>query len=195
MATAAGLLAAHLWITRRKLDVTEYHRMAAVGILHEDDRVELIEGELVEMAPIGPPYASTVNTLNELLVAAVGQRGIVSVRNPVRLNDHSEPEPDFAVLRRRDHRYRARPPGPDDVLLLVEVADSSLRYDRSIKLPLYARHGIPEVWIVDVEHSLVEVYREPVGDGYAAVSWEGPGAVLKPALLPGVAVPVTDVLG
>lgn len=195
MATAAGLLAAHPWITRRKLDVAEYHRMAEAGILGPEDRVELIEGELVETAPIGAPHASTVNTLNELLVAAVGQRGIVSVQNPVRLDDHSEPEPDFAVLHRRDHRYRARPPGPDDVLLLVEVADSSLRYDRNAKLPLYAGHGIPEVWIVDVEHRLIEVHRDPTADGYATISRAGPGAVLEPALMQGVVVSVADVLG
>jgi Uma2 family endonuclease len=195
MATAAGLLAAHPWITRRKLDVAEYHRMAAAGILHEDDRVELIEGELVEMAPIGSPHSGTVNSLTRLLVRAAGDRAVVSVQNPVRLGDHSEPEPDFTLLRPRVDDYRLRTPVAADVLLLIEVADSSLRYDRTVKLPLYARHGIPEVWIVDVEHRSIEVHREPAGDGYATVSREGPGAVLEPVLLPGVVVPAADVLG
>ena len=195
MATAAGLLAAHPWITRRKLDVAEYHRMAVAGILHEDDRVELIEGELVEMAPIGSPHSGTVNSLNRLLVRAAGDRAVVSVQNPVRLGDHSEPEPDFTLLRPRTDDYRLRTPEAADVLLLIEVADSSLRYDRTVKLPLYARHGVAEVWIVDLERRTVEVYREPAGDSYGAVSREEAGAVLEPALLPGVAIPVADVLG
>jgi Uma2 family endonuclease len=192
--TEASLLD-HPWITRRKLDVDEYHRMGEAGILHEDDRVELIEGELVEMAPIGTGHASTVNTLAELLFAAVGQRGIVSVQNPVRLDRYSEPQPDFAVLRRHDHRYRDRPPGPGDVLLLVEVAHSSLRYDRAVKLPLYARHGVPEVWIVDLERREVEVCRDPADGRYATVSRAGPDASLEPALLPGVVLSVSGILG
>jgi Uma2 family endonuclease len=181
-------------VTRRKLDVDEYHRMGEVGILREDDRVELIEGDLVEMAPIGDPHASTVNTLTELLVAAVGRRGIVAVQNPIRLDRYSEPQPDFAVLRRHDHRYRARKPGPDDVLLLVEVADSSLRYDRSVKLPLYAKHGIPEVWIVNLGKNLVEVCRDPGSDGYDSITDAAPGTLLEPALLPGVILDVADIL-
>jgi Uma2 family endonuclease len=195
MATAAGLLAAHPWITRRKLDVAEYHRMAVAGILHEDDRVELIEGELVEMAPIGSPHSGTVNSLTRLLVRVAGDRAVVSVQNPIRLGDHSEPEPDFTLLRPRVDDYRLRTPVAADVLLLIEVADSSLRYDRTVKLPLYARHGVAEVWIVDLERRTVEVYREPAGDSYGAVSREEAGAVLEPALLPGVAIPVADVLG
>jgi Uma2 family endonuclease len=191
---AEASLLDHPWITRRKLDVAEYHRMGEAGILHEDDRVELIEGELVALAPIGSPHASTVNTLTELLVAAVGQRGIVAVQNPVRLDRHTEPQPDFAVLRRHDHRYRAMNPGPEDVLLLVEVADSSLRYDRKVKLPLYAEHGVPEVWIVDLEQREIEVWRDPA-DGRYGTSWRaGPDASLEPALLPGVVLRAADIL-
>jgi Uma2 family endonuclease len=183
-------------ITRRKLDVDEYHRMGEAGILHEDDRVELIEGDLVEMAPIGSPHASTVNTLAELLGAALGRRAIVAPQNPIRLDDRSEPQPDLAVLRRHEHRYYGRLPGPDDVLLIVEVADSSLRHDRDAKLPLYAKHGIPEVWIVNLVDKLVEVCRDPRPDGcYGTVAPVGRGGALEPALLPGAVINVDDILG
>lgn len=192
---AATALLDHPWLTRRKLDVAEYHRMGEAGILHEDDRVELIEGELIEMAPIGSPHSGTVLGLVHLLVAAVGDRARVNVQNPVRLNDHSEPQPDFLVLKPRADNYRDSHPTPVDVFLLVEVADSSLRYDRLVKLPLYARHGIPEVWVVDVEHGVVEVHRDPAGDGYTMVSREVAGASLSPHLLPGVVLRVADILG
>jgi Uma2 family endonuclease len=184
----------HPWITRRKLDVAEYHRMGEAGILHEDDRVELIEGELVQMAPIGSLHAGTVNALAHLLITAVGQRAVVAVQNPVRLDRHAEPQPDFAVLRPRDDLYRSRTPEPADVLLLVEVADSSLRYDRTVKLPLYAGHGVPEVWIVDLEQREIEVWRDPA-DGRYGTSWRaGPDASLEPALLPGVVLRAADIL-
>ena len=131
---------------RRRFTVYEYHRMGEAGILHEDDRVELIEGELVEMTAIGTRHFACVNRLNRLLVGALGDEAIVSVQNPVRLNEYNEPQPDLAVIRPRD--YRLSLPGPGDVLLLVEVSDTTLAYDRSVKLPLYARAGIGVVWIV-----------------------------------------------
>ena len=184
----------HPWLTRRKLDVAEYHRMGEAGILHEDDRVELIEGELIEMTPIGEPHVGTVNRLNRLLVVAAGTRAVVAVQNPVRLDGHSEPQPDFALLRPRADDYFGAKATPADVLLLMEVADASLRYDRAVKLPLYARHGIPEAWGVDLEHGLVEVHRQPAGDGYATSSRETAGASVEPALLPGVVLRVADVL-
>jgi Uma2 family endonuclease len=190
----AGLLD-HPWITRRKLDVDEYHRLAEAGILGEDDRVELIEGELIQMSPIGSPHAGTVNALTQLLVTAVGGRAIVAVQNPVRLDDRSEPQPDFALLRPRADHYRGATPTPADVLLLVEVADTSGRYDRAVKLPLYARHAIPEVWIVDVESRAIEVHREPEGQSYQKVSRPGRDDMLSPALLPEVRLTVASILG
>jgi Uma2 family endonuclease len=185
----------HPWVTRRKLDVGEYHRMAEAGILGEDDRVELIEGELVAMAPIGSGHAGTVNALTQLLVTAVAGRAIVAVQNPVRLGGYSEPQPDFALLKPRPDAYRSATPTPEDVLLLIEVADTSGRYDRRVKLPLYARHGIPEAWIVDLEERLVEVCREPGADGYAGITSVRPGSMLEPALLPGLSLSVADILG
>lgn len=190
-----GLLGRNPWVARRPLTVDEYHRMGEAGILSESDRVELVEGELVAMSPVGSPHAGTVNALTRFLVGAVGDRGVVSVQNPVRLNDRTEPEPDFAVLRPCADDYRSATPGPEDVLLLVEVADTSLGYDRAVKAPLYASHGIPELWIVDLAAQEVEVHRSPEGGRYAALVRVGPGGALEPALLPGVSIPAAAVFG
>jgi Uma2 family endonuclease len=185
----------HPWIVRRKLDVHEYHRMAAAGILHEDDRVELIEGELVAMAPIGPDHAGRANRLNRLLVLGAGREAVVAVGNPVRLDRYSEPQPDFALLRPRADDYTGAVATPADVLLLIEVAASSLRFDREVKARLYAGRGIAEYWIVDLIGGVVERYRDPGAEGYRQVDRHGPGAKLAPAALPGLVVDVGEVLG
>ena len=189
------LLTRNPWVARRPLTVAEYHRMGEVGILTERDRVELIEGELVAMAPIGSQHSGTVNSLTRRLVLAVGDRGVVAVQNPVQLDDLTEPEPDFAVLKPRPDDYRLATPRADEVLLIVEVADSSLAYDRTVKRSLYARHGIPEFWIVNLPAGEVEVCRTPSGDAYASVLRVGRAGVLEPALLPGVTIPVAVLLG
>ncbi|HET7882582.1 MAG TPA: Uma2 family endonuclease [Acetobacteraceae bacterium] len=190
-----GLLTRAPWVTRRALTVTDYHRMGEAGILKQQDRVELIEGELIAMSPIGSGHSGTVNALNRLLILAVGDRGVVAVQNPVQLDVLSEPQPDFAVLKPRDDYYRAATPRPEDVLLLVEVAESSLAYDRAVKRALYARHNIPEYWIVNLDADRVEVHRAPAGDRYASVSHLGRGGTLEPMLLPGATVAVAALLG
>jgi Uma2 family endonuclease len=162
--------------------------MGEVGILGERDRVELIEGELVAMSPIGSYHQGTVNRLNHSLVRATGERAVVSVQGPVRLDDLTEPEPDFALLMPRPDFYRDAHPGPSDVLLLIEVADTSLNYDRAVKRALYARHGIAEIWIIDLNAGEVEVCRQPGSDGYAAVTRVGRDGVLEPEMLPGVRI-------
>jgi Uma2 family endonuclease len=170
--------------------------MTEAGILLEDDPVELIEGERIAKPAIDLPHIGTVMALTHLLVVATIGRAMVSVRSPVRLNRYNEPEPDIALLCPRADRYQAgEPPSPADILLLIEVASTSLAYDRRIKLPLYARHGVPEVWIVDLDALAIDVHRGPVGDGYAACSTEGAGRVLEISLLPGVRVSVSDVFG
>jgi Uma2 family endonuclease len=176
----------HLWT------VEEYHRMGEVGLLDADTRVELIEGEIVEMAPIGDAHAATSNRLNRLLVLAVGERGIVAVGNPVRLTQRSEPQPDFSVLRPRAD-YQTKGPRPEDVLLAVEVSDTTLRRDRRVKLALYARAGIPEFWIVNLEVREVEVYRSPAGDTYASVERKGPGDVVTMEALPSVTIAISQI--
>jgi Uma2 family endonuclease len=168
--------------------------MADAGILTEDDRVELIEGEIVQMAAIGSRHAACVNRLNRMLVQQAGETAVVHVQNPVRLSDLTEPQPDLAVLRAREDFYAARHPVPADTLLVIEVSHTTLGYDREIKIPLYALAGIPEVWIVDVEGELVEVYREPSGHQYAVQENARRGAVLRPLLVPGIALPVENIL-
>jgi Uma2 family endonuclease len=187
-----GLLSRYPAAPRRLLTVDEYHRMGEAGILTEDDRVELIEGELVAMAPIGSEHIAATNSLNRLLVLAVGDHGIVSVGNPVRLNRHSEPQPEFSILTPRDD-YKKTLPRPEDAMLAVEVANTSLDYDRKVKLALYARSGIPEVWIVNLSASEVEVYRSPVGDNYTVVARAGLSATLTIAALPDVSIPVARI--
>ena len=154
--------------TRHKLDVHDYDRMILVGILGKQDRVELIRGEIMDMAPIGQNHEGAVNALTQALVLACQGKAIVSVQNSIRLDRWSVPQPDFAVFRyRADFYLEGTRPTPADTLLLVEVADSSLRYDRKMKLPLYAGAGIPEYWIVDLQGRVVDAYQRPDGGGYA----------------------------
>ncbi|GIX47749.1 MAG: hypothetical protein KatS3mg131_1960 [Candidatus Tectimicrobiota bacterium] len=147
------------------------------------------------MAPIGSRHAGHVNRLNRLLSRLVGERAIVSAQNPVRLGEHSEPQPDVALLRPRPDFYAAEHPGPEDVLLVVEVAETSLEDDRAVKVPLYARFGIPEVWLVDLAAGHMEVYRHPSPQGSQAVRILGQGERLAPQALPAVPLPVAGVLG
>ncbi len=171
-------------LTRHKLTVHDYHRMGEAGIFHEDDRVELIDGEIIDMAPIGSDHAGFINRLTRRFVMRLGDRAVLGVQNPVRLGDYSEPQPDFSVLKPRADDYISSIPVAADVLLLIEVANSSLGYDRKIKLPLYARHGIPEVWILNVPQRLIEAHRAPGPDGYATVSIHGTDSAPAPVMLP-----------
>lgn len=189
-----GMAADQALVSRRLFTVAEYHRMGEVGIFQEDDRIELIEGEIVQMPAVGSPHVSAVMLLTQLLSQAVGKQAMVSVQNPIRLGDGSEPQPDLALPKPRVDRYRPAIPHADDVLLVIEVSDTTLRYDREVKRPLYARYSIPEMWIVDVTASKVEVCRGPKPDGYASVESVGRDDVLTIAALPGVTIAVRDFL-
>ncbi len=182
-------------ITRRRFTVDEYHRMVEAGILQADDRVELIRGEIVHMSPIGPPHAGCVAALIALFVRRLGERAVVWPQNPVAIFPDSEPQPDVVLLRYRPDYYRNAHPEPGAVLLLVEVADSSLPYDRRVKLPLYADSGIPEVWIVDVEGSAIEVFRGPEAGGYRDFRRIGRGQRIAPHAFPDVTLTIADILG
>ena len=186
---------AALVLTRHKLTVDDYHRMAEAGILGEDDRVELIDGEIIDMAPIGSGHGSSVMRRTQAIVLAALGRATVSVQNSVRLDRASEPQPDFAILRPRADFYASALPGPADVLLLIEVADSSLRFDRVVKLPLYARAGIPEVWIVDLQRSVLTAHRAPVAGHYTEVTTHGPGDRLSLAEAPEISLQMDQVFG
>jgi Uma2 family endonuclease len=178
--------------TRRRFSVADYHRMGETGILPPDARVELIEGEVLEMAPIGPPHAGIVNRLTRMLVRGAGDAALVSAGNPVVLDHWSEPQPDLALLRPGADSL-SRLPRTDDVLLLVEVSDSTLRFDRAVKLPLYARRGVCEVWIVDVRERRVEVHRGLRDGEYHDSSTHGPDEVIAPVALPSLTVALREV--
>ena len=180
-------------VTRRRFTVHEYHKMAEAGILHENDRTELIDGEIVEMSPIGGRHALCVSLLNRLLVRSVGERALVSPQNPVRLDELHEPQPDLTVI--RDRAYGRSLPTPEDTLLLIEVSDTTLAYDRNVKLPIYARAGIPEVWIVDVNGNRLERHTDPSGDLYRRVELVRSGEALASTTFPDLTFAVDDVLG
>ena len=148
---------------RHSLTVEDYYRMAEVGILGPDDRVELIEGEIIDMPPPGELHAGTVSQLDHLLQRAVGDRAIVFVQNPAVLGRYSAPQPDLALLRPRPDFYKSALPRSGDILLIIEVADTSLRYDRDVKVGLYARHTIPELWLIDVRGKRLTRYRDRGG--------------------------------
>jgi Uma2 family endonuclease len=187
MATTADDLMKH-----HRFTVDEYRRMGETGIFHEDDRVELIEGEIVEMSPIGSPHAGTTTRLQTLLIRVVGERAIVSSQNPVILGKFSEPQPDIVLLRPREDFYTRSHPTPGDVLLLIEVAESSLRYDREVKLPLYARHGIPEVWLVDLQNRRLDRFKRPEGNGYRTTETADTGHPIPLPWLTDLAVDLRD---
>jgi Uma2 family endonuclease len=178
---------------RRLFTRLEYHRMAEVGILKPTDRVELIRGEIIEMSPIGRRHAAFVNNLTELLVTRLTGRATVSVQNPVVLADDTEPQPDLAILRRRPVPYKESEPATEDVLLLIEVAESSLAYDRSTKLRLYAEAGIPEYWVVDTAAESVEVYRAPGVGGYQDAGRVTGAMTVTPLAFPDIALSLVEI--
>jgi Uma2 family endonuclease len=181
-------------VLKRRFTVEEYYQMAQAGILTEDDRVELIEGEIVEMTPISSKHAACVNRLNRLFSNQVGRQGIVSVQNPIRLSEHSEPEPDLALLRPRPDFYADKHPEPGHVLLVVEVAETSQEYDRGVKMPLYAEAGLPEAWLVDLEAEIVESYCKSSAQGYKEVRKYQRGERLVSQAAPELELSVDEVL-
>lgn len=180
-------------VEQRTFSVADYHRMADVGILTEDDRVELIAGRIIVMSPIGSRHAACVKRLNAYLSQLVGDDTLVSVQDPIQLDNHSEPEPDVALLRHRDDFYANSHPTPEDILLVIEVADTSEAYDREEKIPLYARSKLPEVWLVSLSKSRVEVYTEPVGTMYRHVRYALGGDTLIVQHMPMVQLAVDDI--
>jgi len=171
-------------IQKRLFSADEYHKMAFTGILSEDDRVELIEGEIVQMSPIGRRHAACVDRLTQLFVRRLGDSAIVRVQNPVSLSCHSEPEPDVTLLRPRADFYASGHPGPDDILLIVEVAETSAQFDREVKIPLYANAGIREVWLIDLSDGAIRVHRSPIASGYERVQTISSGSLPAPLSFP-----------
>jgi len=181
-------------VTTRRFNVEEYHRMAEAGVLHPAERVELIEGEIVQMAAIGSRHAECVDRLTRILVRGIEDRGTVRVQNPVRLSDHSEPEPDIALVRTRPEGYADRHPGPRDTLLVIEVADATLALDRKVKVPLYAQAGIAECWIVDLEADVIDVHRTPHDRAYTQAKRHHRGEVIRPGPAADLRLAVDEIL-
>lgn len=179
--------------TRRRFTVEEYCAMADAGILAENERVELLDGEIFVMPPIGPPHEDGTTRLSRDLILRLGDRAWVRVQNSVRLNDYGLPEPDIAVVRFRDDYHRNRPT-PADVLLVIEVADSSLRRDRELKLPHYAVAGIPEVWIANVPARQVEAFHDPVDGIYQSSRIVSADGQISPIAFPDVVLTVGEFL-
>lgn len=184
-----------LTVLRHQFTVHEYARMRETGILTEDSRVELLDGEIYVMSPIGPIHVGLVNKLNHLLMQRIGDAGIISIQNPIQLNDHSEPQPDIAILSPRDDFYTNALATPDDVLLIIEIADSSLDYDREEKLPRYARAHIPEVWIIDANKSVVEQYTLPIQGEYTQLYKALLGSRLTATQLPQITMTTHQLFG
>ena len=177
-----------------RFTVDDYYAMAEAGILTHDERVELINGEIIEMSPIGKRHRSSVYALGHLISLQVGDRAIVGVQNAVHLDNCREFQPDVTILRSSEDFYLSNPPGPADVLLLIEVSDSSLSYDRDVKLSLYAGAGIPEIWIVNIPDGVVEVYTDPSAGEYRTRRTFSAGDSVSPSSFPDISLPVSRIV-
>lgn len=182
-------------LAKRWITADEYERMGEAGIFPRDARLELIEGEIFEMSPIESPHAACVKFLGGLLNRIFGGTLIVSIQDPIRLDDFSEPQPDVALLRRRDDFYRGAHPTPADVLLVIEVADTTVVTDRTVKVPIYARAGVAEVWLVNIPDGQVEVYSDPSEDSYLRADIFGRDSEARSHTVEGLAVNAEELLG
>lgn len=180
-------------VPRHRLTRRDYYRLAEAGILGEDDRVELLEGQLVDMSAIGPRHALAVDALNELLVMAAAGRAAVRVQNPIVLDDNSEPQPDFTLVRRPWDGYPHEHPRPSDIYLLIEVADSSLEFELGAKLELYASAGIREFWVADLTSNRLLVHRRPRDGRYASVAVVDMSGTVQVEALPDVTISVAQI--
>ena len=178
-----------------KFTVGQYHLMIEAGVFPPEYRAELIEGEIIEMSPIGPRHASCVGRLTQMLALLLQRQAIVWVQNPLQLDDLSEPEPDICVLRPRADFYAESLPTPADALLVIEVSEATLDYDRTKKLPLYARAGVPEVWIVNLTDGRIETHAEPAGGAYRLAGVANRGEELRSRGVADLSLDVSAVLG
>jgi Uma2 family endonuclease len=184
-----------LALERKLFTTAEYHRMIEAGILHEDDRVELLDGEIIKMAAIGPRHSMCVDTLAAFLITKLKKAAIVKNQNPIRLSDYSEPEPDIAVVRPRADRYASGHPTPDDILIVIEVADTTAESDRNAKIPTYARAGIAEAWLVDLSNDRIEIYTQPDQGFYREIRLVSRKQRVISATIPGLSLKADDILG
>ena len=179
---------------QHRFNVKEYYRMAETGVLRPDARVELLDGRIIDMSPIGPFHGGLVKRLSRFFNLQAKGRWIVSTQDPIRLDDRSQPEPDVMLLKPAADDYTSRHPQPDDVFLLIEVADTTLEYDREEKLPAYGRAGVAEVWIINLQDETIEVYREPHFAGYGSKTVLNAGEKIAPLAFPDAVVDVGELL-
>jgi Uma2 family endonuclease len=182
-------------IKRRRFTVDEYDEMTRIGLFRKNKHIELIEGDLIEMAAMYAPHISTVMRISEVFIERFAKKVNVSIQCPLRLDQHTEPEPDIAVLKRRDDFYIDEKPAAKDALLIVEVADSSLLYDRRIKLPLYGKHGVPEVWIINLRDKVIEASRQPFEKGYRQTTLYQQGDLISAEAFGDIAFSISEMLG
>ncbi len=180
--------------TKKLFTVDEYYRMAETGILGPEDRVELIDGEIIQMSPIGYRHVTCVNLITDLFTSLFRGRAIVSVKNPLRLSNYTEPEPDIVLLKFQPDFYRDRRFTAADVLLVIEVSDTSLRYDRDTKLSRYATACVPETWIVNLEDDELLIYRDPAANAYTSSLTFRRGDILSVAAFPEITFKVDNIL-
>ena len=180
--------------TKHRFTVEQYYKMAEVGILDVEQRTELIEGEVIEMSPIGAKHAACLSKLADVLRDRTRNKALVRQQNPIHMGDRSEPQPDIAVVKERQNYYLESHPIPTEIFLLIEVADSTLKYDRDVKVPLYAKAGIPELWIANLEAQVFETYRQPSETGYQHVQIYGKGEVINLLMLPDVAIAIDEIM-
>jgi len=182
-------------LNKRLLSVAEYHKMAEVGILSRKDKVELILGEIFYRSPIGSKHQATIDRLNRIFSRIFSDQTILRIQGPVQLENHSEPEPDLLLLKPKEDFYASQHPQAKDVLLLIEVADSSAAFDREVKLPLYAQAGIPEYWIIDLNLHQIEVYHSPEGNTYHSKTILSAADKVSCLAFPTSEFPVSDLIG
>ncbi len=180
-------------IMRRRITVEEYEMMYEAGVFKPDERLELINGEILKVAPMNAPHSATVAALTELLIEKLARRATLYAQMPIVLNDDSEPEPDVAILKWKKDKYFSGKPSAQDVYAIIEVASTSLVYDRRVKLPLYARAGVPEVWIVKVQERELEMYRNPRGEAYSESRVLKPSDVVSLLAFPDVEILLSEV--
>ncbi|MGE0130282.1 MAG: Uma2 family endonuclease [Blastocatellales bacterium] len=182
-------------VARRLITTAEYHKMIEAGVFHEDERLELLDGEIIEMSPIGSRHVAAVNRLNEILGTQLRGIAIISVQNPIELSEHSEPQPDLTVLKRRADFYAEALPLPEDVLVAIEVSDTTVEKDRGLKIPAYARAGLAEAWLVDLFNDRIEIYSQPNNGVYQEIRivLRGQDAISK--TIPQLVLKADDILG
>ncbi len=181
-------------MNRRRFSVAEYYCMGEAGILRSDERTELIDGEIIVMPPIGPGHAAGNSRAERSFHRRFGDRSVVRSQIPIHLPDDSEPQPDIVLAQPQPEGYRAAHPRPEDILLLVEICDTTLAKDREVKLPLYARAGIPETWLMNLPDDRIEVYRDPAPEGYRSITLVAHDGAVTPLAFPEITIPCAELL-